>query len=271
MRDDLPGLRGHPGELGLADAGDLDLLEPVAPGPLARCIGVVGGRGGAGASTLAAALAVTAAGSSRAVLVDLDPLGGGVDLLLGAEAARGLRWPALASASGRLSAGALAASLPVSAGAAVLSWDRGGVLTVPPEAVQAVVDASVRGFDVVVLDCPRHLDPAVAAALAACDLVLVVVPAEVRAVAAAARVARSVSVHSTEVQVVVRGPAPSGLTAPDVARVLGVPVAGWLRPEPNLDRAQERGDPPAASGRGPLAALAADLLGDLRQRLRTAA
>jgi hypothetical protein len=70
---------------------------------------------------------------------------------------------------------------------------------------------------------------------------------------------------------VVRGPAPSGLTAPDVARVLGVPVAGWLRPEPNLDRAQERGDPPAASGRGPLAALAANLLGDLRQRLRTAA
>ncbi len=240
------------------------LPDPVRrPAGAGRCVGVVGGRGGAGASTLAAALAVTAASSARTALLDLDALGGGLDLLLGLEDAAGLRWPALASAGGRLSSGALAAALPEVSGVAVLSWDCGDLLGVPPEAVRAVVDAAVRGFDVVVLDLPRRLDPSVVPALAACDLVLVVVPAEVRAVAAASRVVQVISAHARELRVVVRGPAPSGLTAPGVAEHLDLPLAGRLRPEPNLHRHQERGHPPAVTGRGPLAVLAAGLLADL--------
>ena len=171
------------------------------------------------------------------------PLGGGLDLLLGLEDAAGLRWPALASAGGRLSSGALAAALPEVSGVAVLSWDCGDLLGVPPEAVRAVVDAAVRGFDVVVLDLPRRLDPSVVPALAACDLVLVVVPAEVRAVAAASRVVQVISAHARELRVVVRGPAPSGLTAPGVAEHLDLPLAGRLRPEPNLHRHSGAGSP----------------------------
>src|SRR2546421_294935 len=65
-------------------------------GEPALTIGVVGGRGGAGASTLACALAVTAARSGhRTMLIDGDPLGGGLDVLLGGERAGGLRWPDL--------------------------------------------------------------------------------------------------------------------------------------------------------------------------------
>ena len=57
-------------------------------------VAVVGGCGGAGASVLAAALAVTAVRhGGRALLVDCDPLGGGLDLVLGAEHVAGLRWP----------------------------------------------------------------------------------------------------------------------------------------------------------------------------------
>lgn len=56
-------------------------------------VAVIGGRGGAGASLFAVALAQAAA---DALLVDLDPWAGGIDLLVGGETAPGLRWPDLA-------------------------------------------------------------------------------------------------------------------------------------------------------------------------------
>ena len=60
--------------------------------PPARLVAVVGGSGGAGASTLSAALAVTALRLGvRPWLVDADPLGGGIDLALGGEDTVGLR------------------------------------------------------------------------------------------------------------------------------------------------------------------------------------
>ena len=63
-------------------------------------LAVVGGRGGAGASVLAAAVAVRAAADGDPVLlVDCDPLGGGLDLVLGAEDAAGPRWPELTLAA----------------------------------------------------------------------------------------------------------------------------------------------------------------------------
>ena len=59
---------------------------PVAP---ATTVGVVPGCGGAGATMLAAALAVEGQRIGlRTVLVDGDPLGGGIDLVLGAESTR---------------------------------------------------------------------------------------------------------------------------------------------------------------------------------------
>jgi secretion/DNA translocation related CpaE-like protein len=68
---------------------------------------------GAAASTLACALAVTAAREGhRTVLVDVDPLGGRLDVLLGGEEAVGLRWPDLASSRGRGNAVELEQSLP---------------------------------------------------------------------------------------------------------------------------------------------------------------
>lgn len=72
--------------------GDLvgALLAPVRTrsGPL---IVVAGAVGGCGASTLAAALAVRAAPSLRTLLVEADPHGTGVDLVLGVEERPGLR------------------------------------------------------------------------------------------------------------------------------------------------------------------------------------
>lgn len=249
-----------------AEAWLLDRLAACQDGPGRRgvTVGVVGGRGGAGASTLAAALAVTAGRRVDTLLLDMDPLGGGLDLVVGVEHAPGLRWPDLAGARGRVSDSALVPALPRAGGLPVLSWDRGDPRPpVASEAARSVLDAARRSHALVVADLPRALDPAAAAVAAACATTLLVVPAEVRAVAAAARVAAAVAALASDALVVVRGPAPSGLSGPDVAGALGLPYAGWLRHEARLAEATERGEPPAVDGRGPLASLCAKLCAEL--------
>jgi secretion/DNA translocation related CpaE-like protein len=227
-------------------------------------VGVVGGRGGAGASVLSAALALTAARSGRrSMLVDLDPLGGGVDLVIGAEDCTGMRWPDLAEARGRLGGAELCDLLPASLGLTVLSWDRGDVLTVPAEAVRSVLAAAQHSCDVVVLDLPRRVEDATEHALARCTSTMLVVPAEVRAVAAAARVAIGLAAAARDVRIVVRGPSPSGLGGTDVAEALGLRLAVEMDAEPRLDERLERGEAPGRSGRGPLAQACESLLSDL--------
>lgn len=217
-------------------------------GAQARTVGVVGGRGGAGASTLACALAVTAArAGQRTVLVDADPLGGGLDVLLGGEDAEGLRWPAFASSRGRIGGAALEESLPRLHDLRLLSWDRGGgagAASVAPAAMRSVLAAARRRGGVVVVDLPRRVDEPVAEALTQLDVGLLVVPAELRAVAAAHRVADAVRMVLGDLRVVVRGPTRGGLTAEDVADLLGLPLAGELPAEPGLPQAAETGTPP---------------------------
>jgi secretion/DNA translocation related CpaE-like protein len=241
----------------LADAAEGATQEGVV-------VAVVGGRGGAGATSLACALAVTSAASGRpTLLVDGDPLGGGIDLCFGTEREGGLRWPDLGATRGRLSAAALADALPRVQGLSVLSWDRGDAPTVPAEAVRAVLQAGRRSSALVVVDLPRTVDDAARAVLDAATTVLLVVPAEVRAAAAASRVAAAVGLLTRDLRVVVRGPGPAGLPADEVARALGLPLAGELRHEPGLDRALERGQAPGSRGRGPLAQLSSRLLEQL--------
>src|SRR5699024_3719894 len=55
-------------------------------------LGVVGGCGGAGASSFAARLAAAARAQGPVTLIDADPLGGGADLLVEAPVRDGLRW-----------------------------------------------------------------------------------------------------------------------------------------------------------------------------------
>ncbi|WP_203704255.1 septum site-determining protein Ssd [Asanoa iriomotensis] len=229
-----------------------------------RVIAVLGGRGGAGASVLAGALAVTAARDGRrALLVDGDPFGGGIELMFGWEQVDGLRWPALASTEGALDPVALVRSLPARGDLVMVSFDRGAPLSLPPAAMAAVLDAGRRARDVVVVDLPRRLDDAAVAALQGADHTLLVVPAELRATAAAGQVAKAVALHCASASVVVRGPAPGKLSAAEVAEAVGFPLAGLLESEPGLVRSLERGDAPASGGRGPLASLCRRVLADV--------
>lgn len=87
-------------------------------GEVGQVISVIGGSGGAGVSLFAAALAQSAA---DALLVDLDPWGGGIDLLMGCENLPGLRWPGLSLQGGRLAWSAVRDGLPRHRGISLLS------------------------------------------------------------------------------------------------------------------------------------------------------
>lgn len=234
------------------------------PSPTSPLVAVLGGRGGAGATVLSCALAVRAVRRGlRALLVDGDPMGGGIDLVFGAEATPGLRWPDLRAARGRVPATALADALPRIHGLGVLSWDRGAAAPLAAEAVRAVLSAGRRTHDVVVVDLPRALDAAAREVLETATTTLIVVPAEVRAAAAAARVAASAGLWCDDIRLVVRRPGPAGVGADQVAEALGLPLAGELRAEPGLDLSLERGEPPATRPRSPLGVLCDGLLEDL--------
>lgn len=245
---------------------------PAARDPSARVVAVLGGRGGAGASVLAAGLAVTGARAGlRALLIDADPLGGGADLVLGWEALDGLRWPALSQTSGAVNPPAFVGALPSRGDLAVLSWDRGRSLTVPAPAMATAVEAGRQSRELVVIDLPRTLDDASILALDFADLALLVVPAELRACAAAAKVVEAAGARAAGFAVVVRLPAPGRLRAKEISRALGLPVFGTLRPEPALARGLEHGEPPGGNGRGPLAALCCRVLESLGLSDRPAA
>jgi secretion/DNA translocation related CpaE-like protein len=227
-------------------------------------VAVVGGRGGAGATTLACALAQTAGRRGiDTLLVDGDPLGGGIDVVFRAEETKGLRWPDLAGSRGRLPASALSRALPRLAHLALLSWDRGDASQVPVEAARSVLGAARRSHELVVVDVPRHFDDVAREVLGAATTTLLVVPAEVRAAAAAARVAARAGLLCRDMRLVVRGPAPAGLTAREVQQALGLPLAGEVKGEPGLARSLEEGVPPAARRGSPLTGLCHALLDDL--------
>jgi secretion/DNA translocation related CpaE-like protein len=240
-----------------------DVLERLAdvtePPARARVIGVLGGRGGAGASTVAAGLALTAAGRGPSWLIDLDPIGGGADAGLGGELSAGARWRDLETLTGRLSPQALRAAVPQIAGVAVVAAGGGMRAELTPEAVQAVMSAAARDGGTTVLDLGRSATPARDVAVAAVDDLLLVVPAELRAVIAARQVVQSLGPHTPRPHVVVRvvtGAMPSG----DVAGGLGFSLAGELPDEVTVRVAIQTGEPAALLRGTRLAALCEEIL-----------
>lgn len=202
-----------------------------------RLIAVVPGRGGGGASVFATALALC---SPDALLVDLDPYGGGLDLLLGIESVPGLRWPDLSAPGGRLSWTAVRDALPRRGTTTVLSAARAHH-DVDAAVFAAVAEAGRRGGVTVVCDVPRQFGATAVHALELADLVVVITTCDVRAITAAAAVTCAVRVMNRDVGLVVRGPAPGGLSAREAVEVVAAPLLAAMRPEPMLSRRLEQG------------------------------
>jgi secretion/DNA translocation related CpaE-like protein len=223
-------------------------------------VGVIAGRGGAGASVFATALAQTA---PDALLIDTDPWSGGIDLVLGAERESGLRWSDLALQGGRLSYTALRDALPQRRGVSVLSGDRTGS-DIDASPLAAVIDAGSRAGATVVCDLPRRSTGAVETVLGAADLVVVITSADVRSSAAAAAIAPWVTAVNANAGIVVRGPSPGGLRSADVAKIVGLPLLAAMRPQPGVADALESGGL-RLRRRSPLAVAARRVLAVLHQ------
>ncbi len=228
------------------------------------CVAVMGTRGGVGGSTLAAALAWRCARSlgrgAASLLVDTDLLGGGADLLLGAEEAPGLRWGDLARARGSVRGQVLAQSLPRRGALAVLSG--GGPTPEEPlrgDVVEAVLRAARPHHAAVVVDAARRDDEVTGAALAASDLLLLLVAPDVGSVLAGRRVLEAVAPRVADVRLVLRtgsrGSAggTGGLPVAAVVDALGAPLAATLAHDRGLAATLARGEPPGSARRGALA------------------
>jgi secretion/DNA translocation related CpaE-like protein len=218
----------------------------------ARTVGVVAGSGGAGATTFACALALTASAGATAALVDLDPLGAGVDRVVGLDAAAGVRWDSLVSSPGRLGSRSLRAALPAKDGLAVLTWEVGAPVVLDAAAVREVLSAAQRGHDVVVADLPRALDDVTAEVVTRCDEVLVVVAPTVPGVASAGKVAAALRPLNDRLGLVVRVRG-GGVPARQVAAALDLPLVAEAPDQRRLAEHVDLGLGPVRSSRSSLA------------------
>lgn len=239
-------------ELPAAETWLVELLTDLSDGGAgtALTVGVVAGSGGAGATTFAGALGVTAALDRPAMLVDLDRFGPGVDRVVGVDDEPGVRWEALLSASGRLGSRALREALPRREDLTVLGWGGGPAAALDPAAVREVLSAAQRGHERVVVDLPRVLDEIGAEVAARCDLLVVVAVPTVPAAAAAAKVvARVRELNAVCALAVRRGPVP----AEDLATALGLPLVAEIGRQRRLAEDLDLGLGPVRSRRCPLA------------------
>jgi len=222
-------------------------------------IGVMGGSGGAGATTFACALGQLAARRGRAVVIDADPLGPGIDRVLGLEDRDGVRWDGLGHTTGRLSARSLREALPRREDLAALTWRAGPPGSLQAFAVREVLSAAQRGHDFVVVDLPRSSDALVEELAARCDRLLVVVVPTVAGVASAVRICGR-HPDPGRVRLVVRG---GGVESPAIARATRVPVLATMSDQRGLAESIDLGLGPVRSRRGALGRAAGDVLDQL--------
>ncbi len=214
----------------------------------ARVVGLVGAGGGAGASTLATALAVRSARQRQTCLIDADPLSGGIELVLGSEHRDGLRWSDIAVTVGHVGSAAFRAALPEHRGVTVLSWARGASAPVEPTTMRRILDAASRSFELIVLDLPRRWDDAAAEALHLCQHVLVVATADVRCAAATAALLPSLERHAAGLHLVVRTAKTSAISPESMADSLRLPLAAVLPTRRGVARSIADGLGPPGTG-----------------------
>jgi cellulose biosynthesis protein BcsQ len=252
--DRTVGRREFPAARSFADVPDGfgDRLSVRPRGPHGRrdngvpLVAVVGGCGGAGASTLAVCLAVTALQLGCATaLFDADPLGGGLDSLVDmatttppAKRAGGRggrsgrdggygdgslhgpdspRWP---HPGRRRPAGELS----------LVSWSIRDGETIPVTGMRNALRDLRRETDLVVVDLPRMIDDSAQLALSEATHSLVIAQVSERAAVAASRLLPKLTAVGPRPELVARFPGRDDMTPREFADLLGLPLAGVVRP-----------------------------------------
>lgn len=254
-------LLGRPEDTGLWDAAALLGGCPVAVLPAAESwladrlappsergevepavvLGVCGAVGGIGTSTLASWLAADAVvNGAETVLVDGDPDGCGLDLLLGLEGLDALRWSDLCRSRGVLRPEQLWPLLPEHPDHRGLRWLSWGRDTSPVEQIPgiAVLAALRSAAQAVVLDLGRARGGQGNLA-GQCDVVVMTMPRTVRGVLAAHRA--TMLLQPTPVEYVLCGVDVADVDDSLVAEALGRDPLGHIRFDGRVPEAAETG------------------------------
>ena len=115
------------------------------------------------------------------------------------------------------------------------------------EPLTSVLDAGERGYDLVVIDVARWLEPATELALARSHRTVLVTSATVRGASAAARLSETLGDRCASLGLVTRHH-PGGVSAESVTSACGLPCLGAVPHVPSLARRCESGEGPALRG-----------------------
>ena len=181
----------------------------------APCVAVFGGCGGAGASTLAAGLARSALHSGRTVvLVDGDPLGGGLETILADDLSAGRH---------------RSENAPGSSGLSLLTCARPDGSPVPPESMGQALSSMAPDAELIIVDLPRTLGDATRLAAAYATHSLLIVPVAERALVSAHRLLTQLGSLGPRPGLVARLPCRDLLSPQRLAELLRLPLSGVLR------------------------------------------
>jgi secretion/DNA translocation related CpaE-like protein len=226
-------------------------------------LGVIGGAGGAGASTLACALGQVAGLTGPALVLDTDPLGPGLDRVLGLDEVPGVRWDDLTASAGRLGSRSLREAVPSRDGVGVLTWTStgtsGSAAPPPVSTLRDVLEAGRRGHRLVVLDVARRAGAVSAELVARCDLVLVVTPSSIGGVVSTLRVLASLSDTSHLRLAPRRGP----VSLRDLSATTGVKVGLEVPHQRGLAEAVDLGLGPVRARRSRLGRAVSEFLAEV--------
>ena len=179
----------------------------------------------------------------------------------------GPRWPEFADLLTTEPAEAVLRALPalpvpVGAGSLRLLSAARAPASQEPNDVAAVLGLLVEAVELLVIDLPRHAD---AEQVPDGGQLLLVVPDQVRACAAAAARVTLLSAAADDIRLVVRDTGGS-LAGASISDALGLPVAGRCRTQSGLTAEVERGIPPGTRPRSVLAQLSGTLLDGVADR-----
>lgn len=210
---------------------------------------------------LTAAIAVRAALAGLSpVALDGDRLGGGLDVTLGIEQERGVRWPDLAAARGRIDGPELLRRLPSVDGVRVLSFDRARDVSLSGEILHEVLLALTVAADVVVVDLPSPDHEIFSVLAPSVDAMVLLAGSGICDLAGASAIAEHLIRACPDVWLCLRTSGRGSHFADTVAGALDLPLLAVIREEPSLAADVLHGIPPGSSAKGALAAVADQVL-----------